>query len=96
MCMNTFVKLPFCQLLIIHFSKKFCDVHVNSYNDIMCDINRALGSGYCISAMLQCFDVTCMYIAMVMFVETNFKIKADHDRMKSKQEITRPCWLLSG
>ena len=92
--MNEFVKLPFCQLLISISAKKLCDVHVNSYN--VCDINRGLGSGYCVSAMLQCFDVTCMYIAMVMFVETNFKIKADHDRMKSKQEITRPCWLLSG
>ena len=91
-CTNEFVKLPFCQLLISISAKKLCDVHVNSYN--VCDINRGLGSGYCVSAMLQCFDVT--YIAMVMFVETNFKIKADHDRMESKQEITRPCWLLSG
>ena len=80
MSMNTFVKLPFCQLLIIHFSKKFCDVHVNSYNDIMCDINRGLGSGYCISAMLQCLipGVCALLLVLCMvFEEIDFTMEAD-------------------
>ena len=51
---------------------------------------------YCISAMLQCFDITCMYVAMMVFIEIDFTIKADDDCMETKQENTGPCWLLSG